>query len=94
MLSYFVPMINGKAVEVGMVGREAASALSTLFGARPPSRHVSVTISGRALRVSVECLGPEFEQSVGLRSLLTKSAGKFIAQVMERPACGLLQTGA
>ena len=62
------------------------------FGARQQTRHVSAALSGSALRVGVERLDTEFERSVPLRGLLTKSAGEFGAQVMQRSACGLLHT--
>ena len=75
MLSYFMPMAEGRAVEVGMVGGEGAAGLNTLFGARQPARHVSAAVAGPALRVGVGRLGPEFERSAALRGLLTKAGG-------------------
>jgi CRP-like cAMP-binding protein len=92
VLSYFMPMADGRAVEVGMVGGEGATGLGTLFGARQQTRHVSAAVSGSALRVGVERLDAEFERGVPLRGLMTKSAGGFVAQVMQRSACGLLHT--
>lgn len=90
VLSYFMPMSNGRAAEVGMVGGEGAAGVSTLFGARPSARQVCAAVAGSALRVGVERFGAEFERSAALRGLLTKSVGEFLAQVMQRSACGLL----
>jgi CRP-like cAMP-binding protein len=90
VLSYFLPLANGRSAEVGMVGSEGAVGFSTLFGARQPARQVCAAVSGSALRIGVERLDAEFERSVALRRLLTKSAGEFLAQVMQRSACGLL----
>lgn len=93
-LSYFMPMSNGKTAEVGMVGGEGAAGFSTLFGARPSARQVSTAVAGSALRIGVERLGDEFARSHALRGLLTKAAGEFFAQVMQRSACGLLHLSA
>jgi CRP-like cAMP-binding protein len=90
VLSYFMPMADGKAVEVGMVGREGAAGLCTLFGAQQSARHVSAAVGGLTLRVAVERLGPEFERSAAFRGLLTKAGGEFLTQVMQRSACGVL----
>ena len=90
VLSYFMPMADGKAVEVGMVGLEGAAGLNTLFRARQSARHVSAAIEGGALRIGVERLGPEFERSAALRGLLTQASGEFLTQVMQRSACGVL----
>lgn len=90
VLSYFMPMSNGRTAEVGMVGGEGATGFSTLFGARPSARQVCAAVAGSALRVGVERLGEEFEQSPALRGLLTRYSGEFLAQVMQRSACGLL----
>ena len=92
VLSYFMPMADGRAAEVGMVGREGAAGLATLFGSRQPGRQVRASLPGSALGVEVERLAPEFERSAALRRLMTKSAGEFLAQVMRRSACGLLHS--
>lgn len=90
VLSYFMPMADGRAVEVGIVGGEGAAGLNTVFGAGPSARQVCAAVAGSALRVGIERLGPEFEQSAALRGLLTRSSGEFLAQVMQRAACGIL----
>jgi CRP-like cAMP-binding protein len=94
VLSYFIPMTDGKTAEVGMVGREGAAGLSTLFGAWPSARQVRAVVSGSALRVGVERLGREFEQSAALRGLLTRYVSEFLTQVMQRSACGHLHASA
>ena len=86
-------MQDGKAVEVGMIGREGVAGLYSLFGPKTARQELSVTIGGSALRARAEDVRREFERGgSALRLLLERFSGEYTAHVSQRSACSALHS--
>jgi CRP-like cAMP-binding protein len=92
VVSSLCGMLDGKSVEVGMIGREGVAGLNSLFGPATGRQEVSVTVGGAALRARADDVRREFERGTALRRLLERFAGEYTAHVSQRSACAALHS--
>ena len=85
-------MLDGKSVEVGMIGREGVAGLNALFGPAHSRQEVSVAVGGSALRARADDVRREFERGSALRRLLERFSGEYTAHVSQRSACAGLHS--
>jgi CRP-like cAMP-binding protein len=89
VLSCQAEMQDGKSAEVGMIGFEGMSGLTSLLGSSPAAHSLNVSVGGSALRVSTDDFKREMLRGDGLQQSLLAYAGEYITQVSQRSACAI-----
>jgi CRP-like cAMP-binding protein len=90
VISYQADMQDGKSAEVGMVGREGVTGLSTLLGFRPSPHSLNVLVGGSALKMRKDDFEREILRGDGIRQSLMAYAGEYVTQISQRSACAVL----
>jgi CRP-like cAMP-binding protein len=87
VISHVTAFSDGNAVEVALTGREGAADFGSVFGRRPASHWMRVTVPGSALRMRREFFAGEFCAGGAFRQLVLEHAGRHVAQISQRSAC-------
>lgn len=90
IISCQADMQDGKTAEVAMIGKDGVTGVPAMFGSRPSSHALNVTIGGSALRMRQEEFAQEFKNGEGLRRVLLAYASEYVTQVAQRAACAVL----
>lgn len=90
IISCHAEMQDGKSVEVGMVGFEGVTGLSTLLRSGTASHSLNVSVAGSALRMRKDDFKREILRGDGVKQSLLAYAGEYLTQVSQRAACASL----
>ncbi|MCA1564406.1 MAG: Crp/Fnr family transcriptional regulator [Acidobacteria bacterium] len=90
VISCHADMQDGESVEVGMVGFEGMTGITSLLGSRPTAHSLNVSVAGSALRVMKDDFEREILRGVGVKQSLLAYAGEYITQISQRSACAVL----
>jgi CRP-like cAMP-binding protein len=90
IISCHADMQDGKSVEVGMVGFEGVTGLSTLLASRMAPHSLNVSVAGSALRMRKDDFEREIRRIDDIKQSLLAYAGEYLTQVAQRAACASL----
>jgi CRP-like cAMP-binding protein len=92
MVSMLVLLEDGRAQEVGIVGREGLVGLPVLLGGERAGTEAMVQMEASAWRVPAAELRAAFDRSASLRSVLLRYVQAFHTQVAQSAACNAQHT--
>ncbi|MGB6326381.1 MAG: Crp/Fnr family transcriptional regulator [Methylocella sp.] len=92
VLSLLTVLENGTAIETSNIGNEGAFGLFAAMYSRVSFNQCLVQLQGRLVRVPIECLRSEFQQSEHVRNLLVSYSETQLAQVQQTAACNAVHT--
>jgi CRP-like cAMP-binding protein len=92
MISLVVATVDGRAVEVGVVGSESFAGAAVVVGLRTSSVREVVQIGGDGFRMAAGALHDVLRSTPQLHSLLTRSAVLLGMQIAQTAACNRLHT--
>jgi CRP-like cAMP-binding protein len=92
VISVLTLLEDGRAIEVGNVGKEGAAGVQAAFGV-PDSPHQGIVqVPGEALRVEAGAMAKACERDGPLRRLLLRYQAYFLFQVSQSVACNGLHS--
>ena len=80
-------LVDGSAIEAGMVGSEGAIGIEAMFGATAQPNDVIVQVGGTAIRVPAAAASVAFDEQRPFRKLVLRFANAFTIQVSQCAAC-------
>lgn len=92
LISLVTQMIDGKIVEVGLVGSDGMSGLTALMGEETSPERAIVQIPNGAMRVELSVIKEEFMRGGQLQKLLLQYARRLMRQVSQTAACNASHT--
>jgi CRP-like cAMP-binding protein len=92
MVSLVTQMIDGKVVEVGLVGRDGMTGLSGLMGHSNSFERAIVQIPNGAVRTRLAVVKEEFEKGGAFQHVLLRYADSLMRQVSQTAACNASHT--
>lgn len=92
MISLVTQMEDGKIVEVGIVGNDGMSGISSLMGKDKSYERAIVQIPDGGLRISLAVMRKEFEAGGPLQKILLRYANNLMRQVSQTAACNASHT--
>jgi CRP-like cAMP-binding protein len=92
MISLVVATVDGRTVEVGVVGSESFAGAAVVVGLRTSSVREVVQIGGDGFRISASALQDALRSTPQLHGLLTRSAVLLGMQIAQTAACNRLHT--
>lgn len=87
LVSLTILLSNGSMLEVGLVGRTGFVGAAVILGRRESVQQAIVQVGDSALRLPIEPLLAEFEQSPALQSLLLEYIQVLLLQTSQLAAC-------
>lgn len=87
MISLVAIMENGTTTEVGIVGKEGVTGISTILGSDSSIHCAMVQIAGNASRIEVDLLRQEFNRGGKLQKLLLLYTQARLTQITQNAAC-------
>jgi CRP-like cAMP-binding protein len=87
LISLVVPMEDGSAIEVGLVGNDGMSGVSALIGEAHSTDRAIVQIAGGAVRASLTVIKEEFSRGGALHDLLFRYMTAHLKLVSQTLAC-------
>ena len=85
-------MLDGKVVEVGLIGNDGMSGLTALMSEGTSPERAIVQLPNGATRVELSVIKEEFRRGGQLQNLLLAYARKFMRQVSQTAACNASHT--
>jgi CRP-like cAMP-binding protein len=85
-------MIDGKIVEVGLVGSDGMSGLTALMGEETSPERAIVQIPNGGMRVELSVIKEEFMRGGQLHKLLLQYARRLMRQISQTAACNASHT--
>jgi len=92
LISLVVPMEDGSAIEVGLVGNDGMSGFSALIGEALSTDRAIVQIPGGAVRASLAVIKEEFGRGGALHDLLLRYMMTHLKLVAQTLACNAMHT--
>jgi CRP-like cAMP-binding protein len=92
LISLVTEMIDGKIVEVGLVGSDGMSGLSALLGEGTSPERAIVQLPNGGIRAELSVIKDEFMRGGQLQKLLLSYARKLMRQVSQTAACNASHT--
>ena len=92
MISLVTQMADGKIVEVGLVGNDGMSGVSSLMGKETSYERALVQIPNGGVRTTVAVIRKEFEKGGALQKILLRYANNLMRQVSQTAACNASHT--
>jgi CRP-like cAMP-binding protein len=92
LISLVVPMEDGSAIEVGLVGNDGMSGMSGLIGEAMSSDRAIVQIPGGAVRASLAVIKEEFGRGGALHDLLLRYMMTHLKLIAQTLACNAMHT--
>jgi len=92
MISLVTEMSDGKIIEVGIVGNDGISGISSLMGAEASYERAIVQIPNGGLRTEVEVIRSAFEERQPLQKVFLRYASSLMRQVAQTAACNASHT--
>ncbi len=87
LISLTTLLSNGSVLEVGLVGRDGFIGASVILGRHESVQQAIVQVGDAALRLPIQQLLTEFEQSPALQSLLLEYVQVLLLQTSQLAAC-------
>lgn len=87
IVSLTMILSDGSTLEVGLVSQDGFVGTSAILGMRESAQQAIVQIGDRALRLPIEPLLAEFEQSTALQALFLSYVQVLLLQVSQAAAC-------
>lgn len=87
MVSLVTQMLDGKLIEVGLVGKEGVTGIAALFAQSRSAERALVAISNGGVRVRTFVIREEFQKAVGLHDSVLRYANSFMRQLAQTAAC-------
>jgi CRP-like cAMP-binding protein len=92
MISLVTQMSDGKIIEVGLVGNDGISGISSLMGAEASYERAIVQIPDGGLRIEVDVIRSAFAEGQALQKILLRYASNLMRQVAQTAACNASHT--
>jgi len=92
MISLVTQMADGKIVEVGLVGKDGMSGISTLLGSDTSYERAIVQIPDGAMRGSVAEIRREFELGGAFQKTVLLYSNSLMRQICQNAACNVSHT--
>lgn len=92
LVSLLTTLEDGTSIEVGLAGREGASGVSSLLGAKAATHQAVVQMDGRALRMRAEDAREAFARHEEFRRATLRYARALFAMTAQTAACNALHT--
>ena len=92
MVSLVTQMADGKIVEVGMVGNDGMTGVSTLMGNETSYERALVQIPDGGVRAAVAIIKKEFERGQAFQKIVLHYASNLMRQVSQTAACNASHT--
>jgi len=92
MVSLVTQMLDGKIIEVGLVGKDGVTGVPALFGQNKSAERALVQIPNGGVRAPTFILKEEFQRAVGLHDSVLRYASSFMRQVAQTAACNTTHT--
>jgi CRP-like cAMP-binding protein len=92
MVSLLSTTLNGRSVEVGMIGNEGMAGTPIIFGVSQGPYRIMVQLQGTAMRIRGEALRAEFKRGGRLHDLLLCYAHTLLTQIAQSAACNRFHT--
>jgi CRP-like cAMP-binding protein len=92
MVSLVTQMLDGKIIEVGLVGNDGMTGIAALFGQNKSAERAVVQIPNGGVRAPTSVLKKEFERATGLHDRVLRYANAFMRQVSQTAACNTSHT--
>jgi CRP-like cAMP-binding protein len=87
MASYMAYLMNGDAIEVGLIGSEGMVGMPLILGVDSAPAGAIIQMEGTALRISPAALRQAFNESEAVRSLLLRYMQALYTQVSQTAVC-------
>jgi CRP-like cAMP-binding protein len=87
MVSLVTQMLNGKIVEVGLVGKDGVTGIAALFGQNKSAERALVQIPNGGVRAPTFIVREEFQRGLGLHDAVLRYANSLMRQVAQIAAC-------
>lgn len=87
LISLTTLLSNGSVLEVGLVGQDGFIGASAILGRRESTQQAIVQIGNSALRLPIQPLLAEFEQSPALQAILLEYIQVLLLQASQLAAC-------
>lgn len=87
MVSLVTQMLDGRIIEVGLVGNEGMTGLTALFGQKRSAERALVQIANGGVRAPLSVIAREFERGDRLQKIVLSYANAFMRQVGQTAAC-------
>lgn len=92
MVSLVTQMLDGKIIEVGLVGRDGVTGLSALFGQKRSAERAIVQIPNGGMRVPTIVAKQEFALGGEMQKSVLRYANALMRQVSQTAACNASHT--
>jgi CRP-like cAMP-binding protein len=92
MVSLVTQMLDGKIVEVGLIGNDGMTGIAALFGQKKSAERAVVQIPDGGVRAATVVLKEEFQRATGLHDSVLRYANAFMRQVSQTAACNTSHT--
>lgn len=92
LISLVTQMLDGKVVEVGLIGKDGMSGLTALMSEGTSPERAIVQLPNGATRVELSVIKEEFRRGGQLQKSLLAYARKFMRQVSQTAACNASHT--
>jgi CRP-like cAMP-binding protein len=92
LISLVTQMADGKIVEIGLVGNDGMSGISSLMGHPKSFERALVQIPDGGVRASIDVIRAEFEKGQTLQKVLLRYANSLMRQVAQTAACNAAHT--
>lgn len=87
LISYLVVLVDGRAIETGLVGREGGIGGIVSQGRLPAYARAEVQLGGSFIRIDIQRLEQAKMRSLNIRHLFARYADCLMAQVFQSVAC-------
>jgi CRP-like cAMP-binding protein len=92
MVSLVTQMLDGKIIEVGLVGKDGVTGIAALFGQNKSAERALVQIPNGGVRAPTFVLTEEFRRAASLHDSVLRYANSFMRQVAQTAACNRSHT--
>jgi CRP-like cAMP-binding protein len=92
MISLVTQMLDGKIVEVGLVGKDGVTGIAALFGQNRSAERALVQIPDGGMRAPTFIVREEFQRALSLHDSVLRYANSFMRQLAQTAACNRSHT--
>jgi CRP-like cAMP-binding protein len=92
MVSLVTQMLDGKIIEVGLVGRDGLTGIAALFGENKSAERALVQIPNGGVRAPTHIIREEFQRRLGLHDSVLHYANSLMRQLAQTAACNTSHT--
>jgi CRP-like cAMP-binding protein len=92
MVSLVTQMLDGKIIEVGLVGKDGMTGVAALFGENKSAERALVQIPNGGLRAPTLIIRDEFQRGLGLHDSVLRYANSLMRQIAQTAACNRSHT--